>query len=201
MAVVWNLYRFDYSRYVQARPHLRKAQDPAAFAALAEGPETDALVEALIEGDVDIVAARHAFLIAYCCVGEPLPCTRRFPRILKQLRQDVRTEAGTEMLADAFAAGKNLESWLLPDAELVGFLTPPEAKVVLDAYRLAETRQRLTRQSRSRRIRRGGLLQVFSTFFRRLFDRGLAADETYRLLGELLEDAVGNDQGIAVVSV
>jgi hypothetical protein len=201
MAVVWNLYRFDYSRYVQVRPHLRKAQDPAAFAALAEGPEADAIVEALIEGDVDVIAARHAFLIAYCCVGEPLPCTRRFPRILKRLRQDVRTEVGTEMLADALAAGKNLESWLLPDAELVGFLTPAEAKVVLDAYRMAETRYKLARQPRSSRVRRGGLLQVFSTFFRRLFDRGLAADEMYRLLGELLEDAAIYNQGIAVVSV
>ena len=200
MSVAWNLYRFDYSRYVQIRPYLRSAKEPAEFAALSEGPETDAIVEALIEGELDVIGARHEFLIASCCVGEPLPCTKRMPAILRKLRQDVRTEEGIEMLADAFVAGRNLETWLLPYSELLGFLTPPETQAVFNSYRLAETRYNPERQNSNKSPRRGGLLPSVAAFARLLFDRGLATDELYRLLGEFLEEAAEHRQGLAVVA-
>ncbi len=201
MDAVWNLYRFNHYRFVQIRPLLRSAADPAAFAALAEGPETEAIVEALIEGELDIVGARQDISITLCCVGEPLPCPRHFPRILQQMRDDVRTEEGTEMLSDAIAGARNLESWLRPPGKLAGLLTPDETKTVYEAYWTAEGRRRLPRRKRAKPVRRGGLLVAIDTFFRRLFDRGLAAHEVYRLLGQLLEEAVENGQGIAVVTV
>lgn len=201
MNPVWNLYRFDHYRFVQVRPQLRSAADPAAFAALAEGPETDAIVEALIEGDVDIAGARQDVLIALCCVGEPLPCPKRFPRILQRMRHDVRTEEGTEMLTDAIAGARNLDTWLRPPGKLAGFLTPDETSAVYQAYWTADSRGRPPHRKTDRPMRRGGLLSAIATFFRRLFDRGLATDEVYRLLGELLEEAVANGQGIAVITV
>ena len=199
--ITWNLYRFDYLRYVEMRPILRAAKEPAAFASLADQPETDAIVEALIEGDIDAVGARQAFLIASCCIGESLPCPSDFPRILRRLRRDIKTEAGIELLSDAIAGARNMDTWLLPKGQLAGFLTPVETEAVLDAYRLAKTRRSPGRPPKRTRARRGGLLPGIATFLRRLFDRGLAADELYRLLGELLEEAVDNDEGIAVVCV
>src|SRR5436853_6049754 len=89
----WNLYRFDYLRYVDVRPRLRSAKEPAAFASLADQPETDAIVEALIEGDIDPTSARQAFLITLCCIAEPLPCPKEFPRVLRRLRKEIRSEA------------------------------------------------------------------------------------------------------------
>jgi len=201
MTAVWNLYRFDYIRFVEIRPYLRTAAEPADFAALSQGAETDAIVEAVIEGDLNAISARHAFLLACCCVGQPLPCPRRFPRILKQLRQDIHTEAGTDLLSDAMAGRRNLETWLQPRGEVLGLLTPAETSDVLAAYLMAESAHRLSRARGGRRLRRGGLLNAFATFFRRLFDRGLAADEVFRLLGDLLETAVANGEGIAVIAV
>ena len=139
--ITWNLYRFDYHRYIEVRPRLRAAKDPAQFATLAHQPDTEAIVEALIEGDINAVGARQAFLIAYCCVGEPLPCPANFPRILRRLRRDIRAEAGIELLADALAGARNLDAWLQPRAQLAGFLTPAETETVLEAYRLTKTRR------------------------------------------------------------
>lgn len=201
MNPVWNLYRFDHYRFVQVRPLLRAAAHPAEFAALADTDETDAIIEALIEGDIDVVGARQDFLISLCCAGEPVPCPKHFPRILQRMRIDVRTEEGTEMLSDAIAGGRNLDSWLRPPGKLAGLLTPDEASAVYESYVLAESRSRLPRRNNVRPVRRGGLLSAIATFFRRLFDRELASDEVYRLLGQLLEDAVNNGQGIAVVTV
>lgn len=201
MDPLWNLYRFDHYRFVQLRPALRCASDAATFASLAEGPASEAIVEALIEGDVDVVGARQDFLIALCCIGEPVPCPKRFPRILQRMRTDVRTEEGAEILSDAIAGGRNLDNWLLPAGKLAGILTPDETSTVYQAYSTADALGRLGRLKRHQSVRKGGLLSGIVTFFRRLFDWGLAGDEVYRLLGQLLEEAVACGQGIAVVTV
>jgi hypothetical protein len=158
-------------------------------------------VEAIIEGELNAISARHAFLIACCCLGQPLPCPRRFPRILQRLRQDIHTEAGTDLLSEAMAGRRNLETWLQPRGEVLGLLTPEETSEVLAAYLMAESAHRQPRRKGGKRVRRGGLLNAFGTFFRRLFDRGLATDEVFRLLGDLLESAVANKEGIAVIAV
>ncbi len=201
MDVAWNLYRFDYARYVQIRPLLRTAVEAPAFAAVSDCPETDAIVEALIDGEVVPTEARQAFVISLCCVGDALPCPRSFPLILKQIRRDIRSEAGAEMLTDAIAGGRNLDTWLRPSAKFAGFLTPDETSTVWGLYKLAELRVRAPYERSRGRTRRGGLINNAASFVRRLFDLGLGADEVYRLLGELLEDAVYHSQGVAVVAV
>lgn len=199
MAVMWNLYRFDYVRYVALRRYLRTAADAAEFAGLAEGPETEAIVEALVEGEIDVLGARQAFVVAQCCIGEPLPCPQRFPRIVKRLRRDVRAELGAEILIEAVLGSRDVESWLGRSGKLTGFLNPDETAAVLDAYRFVGKRLRAEKAGNTAGMLIRHLFHNAVTFVRRLFDRGLAADEVYRLLGELLEAAVAEGHGIAVV--
>jgi hypothetical protein len=201
MTAVWNLYRFDYYRFLQLRPQLRTAVDADEFAAIDAGPGADAIVEALIERELDGIQARQAMLIACCCVGDPMPCPRHLPAVLKRLLQHAQAEAGADLLIDAIAGARNMESWLQPRGQLVGFLTPDETRSVLDAYVLADASARLARRKSHRPARHGGVLHVLLTFLRRAFDRDLPAEELYRLLGELLEEAVSHGNGIAVVSV
>ena len=198
--VRWNLYRFDYVRFVELRPFLRSASAPSAFAELADSPDTDAIVAAFNEGEIDVVAARQAIVISIGCVGEPLPFPNNFAGVLRRLRKDIRGEEGFEILIDAIVGGRNIETWLAPGGELVGLLTPTEVKTVLDAYRSGSSSTRKRLEPSLRPKRRGGLLPNIATFLRHLFDRGLAIDELYRLLGELLEEAVSNGEGIAVVT-
>ena len=195
----WNLYRFDQVRYAELRPMLRTATRPAEFAALADSVETDAIIEALIEGDLDAVSVRQAFLITLCCNGEPLECPRGLPRILQRMRSDIRAETGSEILSDAIVGSRNIERWLLPTGKLAGFLTPGEAASVLESFRSSDSRHSARGRARRRPARRGGLFNAVATFFRRLFDQGLASDEMQRLLRELLEAAVANNEGIAVI--
>ncbi|HLJ57587.1 MAG TPA: hypothetical protein VKT77_21300 [Chthonomonadaceae bacterium] len=196
MDAYWNLYRFDYSRFVMLLPSVRSALDPTAFASLSDSQETDAIVEALVEGDIEVVPARHDLVISLCCIGEPLPCPRQFLKILQKMRSNPRSEAGMDILADAFAAGRNLEAALRPPGRLAGLLTPAETADVYASYWKGGARGLPQRRPR---IRRGGLVGAIGGFFRRLFDRGLAEDELRRLLGDLLEEAVENGEGMAVV--
>jgi len=200
MAKVWNLYRFDFARFLLLRPELRIANQASEFALLGDSPDIEAIVVALVDGEIDAVAARHSVLIALCCVGEPVSCPLRFTRTLQMMRRNVRAEIGIEMLSDAIAGQRNIEPWLRPDGKLVGYLTPDETVKVLEALNISELVRGFNPGRRSPRVRRGGLVGGVRTFFRRLFDRGPANDEVSRLLGEMLEEAVSNREGIAVIS-
>ena len=200
MAVVWKLYRFNHARFLQIRPRLRSALLATEFAALADGPDLDAVVEALNEGETDAFSARHDVIIAVCCSGDPLPCSACFPKVLQSMRRTMRAEEGTELLADAIAGGRNLESWLQPGGKLAGYLTSEEVEAVRDAYKKVKTSNHALRSKSGSRVRRGGVIWAIATFFRRLFDRGLAQDELYGLLGEFLDEVVAEKQGIAVIN-
>lgn len=199
MAVCWQLYRFDYSVFVQLRPALRTAATPAAFAALADSEETEAIVEAMLEDEIDVAEARQAFLLATCCGGEAISFHNSFPRLITSLRRERKAEAGLELLSEALAGGKNMESWLQPPIALIGFLTPRETLTLYEAYNLLTGSARQPGQGR-RRIRRGGLLKAILAFFSRLFDREPPPEEVFRLLGDMLEEAIQRDEGIAVVA-
>ena len=83
MQARWNVYCFDYARYLELRPRLRSAATADAFAVLAEGPEGEAIAQAVLEQTLTPEEARNALVIALCCVGDPLPLDATFPRFLR----------------------------------------------------------------------------------------------------------------------
>ena len=195
----WRFYRFDYAQYLELRPALRSATTPAAFAALADSPETDAITEAVESGEITIEAARHGWLIAVCCVGEGLLLEGGFPRLVAALGRRRGAEDAAERLAELAAGGKNLEAWLQPSFGLTGFLTPQETAALATDYARLTASGRL-RSGKKRKTRRGGLVGFVRNFFRRLLDAGLPAEELAPLIGELLTEAARKGEGVAVVS-
>jgi hypothetical protein len=198
MEVRWRFYRFDYARYLELRPALRSATTPVAFAALADGPETQAIVDALLENAISLTEARQTFVQVACCPGDPLPLDKGFPRLVGALARKRGAEDAAELLAEMAAGGKNLEAWLLPATDLIGFLTPEETARLHQSY--AVLSRGGLRMGQARRVRRGGLLGGMTGFLRNLFDRGLQTQEMLPLLGSLIEEAVENGEGIAVIA-
>ncbi len=204
MEVGWYFYRFDYARYLELRPALRSSTTPAAFAALAEDPETAALAEALHEETITVSEARKAFVQAACCLGDPLQLESGLPRFITALARRPGKEDAAELLGEMLAGGKHLEDWLLPATGLSGFLTPDETHALQQSYRALPPRRRPKRQADSptkrRSRRRGGLVGLCVGFVARLFDRGPQPDDIYHLLGELIDEAARNGEGLAVVA-
>jgi hypothetical protein len=198
MEVRWRFYRFDYRRYLELRPALRAATTPEAFAALADSPETQAIVDALLEDAISLAEARQAFVQAACCPGDPLPLDSGFPRFVGALARRRGAEEAAELLTEMAAGGKNLEAWLLPAAGLIGFLTPEETARLYRSY--AVLSRRGLGMGQAGRARRGGLLGGVTGFLRSLFDRGPQMQEMLPLLGSLIEEAVENGEGLAAVA-
>src|SRR5690242_18076949 len=121
MEVCWYFYRFDYSRYLTLRPALRAAAVPPSLAAIAQDPEMEAAVEALMEGAITIKEARETFVRALCCLGDPLVFDKGFPRVLAALRRHPGSEEAAEILGGMVAGGKNMEPWFYPAPGLAGF--------------------------------------------------------------------------------
>jgi hypothetical protein len=197
MEVRWRFYRFAYMRYLELRPALRSATTPDAFAALADSPETQAIVDALLENAISLTEARQAFVQATCCPGDALPLDSGFPRFVGALARKRGAEDAAELLTEMAAGGKNLEAWLLPAAGLIGFLTPEETMRLYQSYAVLS---RGSLAGQARRVRRGGLLGGMTGFLRILFDRGPQMQEMLPLLGSLIEEAVENGEGIAVIA-
>jgi hypothetical protein len=194
----WRLYRFDYTRYLELRPSLRSATTPAAFAAIADSPETCAIADALFEDEITLTDARRAFIETACCVGEPLVLDRNFARFVSAIGHRRGAEDAAELLSELLAGSKNLEPWMLPAVGLIGFLTPQETTLLSRSYAVVARRGRLGR--RGKRRRRGGLLGVCVGFLRRLFDRDLPDDEMLLLLGDQIAEAEERGEGLAVVA-
>ena len=200
MGTCWNVYRFDYARYLRLRPLLRSATTAAAFDALTDGADTEEVVAALANGEIAPSEARQAFLEALCCAGEPLPLDRGFPRLVMALGRRREGEEASELLSELLAGGKNLESWLLPPSGLVGFLTPQETT------ELALSFERLARRGSVPRLltgsaRRRGLMFHTQRLFRLLLDRDSQGDEMLSPLMELLAEAAENDEGLAAFTL
>lgn len=202
MGGCWYFYRFDYARYTEMRPTLRAATSPTTFATLAVGAETQAIVDALMEGEMSLLSARQAFVQAVCCLGEPLLFDRGLPRFVAVLARRRGAEDAAELLGEMLAGGKNLEPWLMPPAGLLGFLKPEETLELQRSYATLSRKGRLgvAKGAQPRRRRRGGLIGRLLGFGRRLFNSDPEADEMLLPLAELIAEAVTNGEGIAVVA-
>lgn len=202
MDVCWYFYRFDYDRFLLLRPSLRSATIPAAFAGLTDSPETQAVVDALMEGAMSIPEARIAFMQAACFLGDPLDFDKGLPRCIASLHRQRGREDAAELLGELLAGGKNMEPWLKPSG-LTGILTPEETLTVAHAYETAGTGAR--NQGRAYRIggsrvRRGGLVGAIFGFAATLFGRTPQKEEMLRLIGDLAREAATNGEGIIVVA-
>jgi hypothetical protein len=200
MGVSWYFYRFDYERYVEVRPALRSATRPGAFSAISETPEMQTIVESLSDGLITPSQARHGFVESLCCLGDPLPFDRGFPRFIAAMARRSSAADAAELLGSMVAGGKNMEAWLLPASGLVGFLTPPETVRLQEAYASLRRRGRLGSGRHGKRLRHGGLVGAIVGFGRSLLDRGPQPDEMLRQLGDLIDEAVEDGDGIAVVA-
>lgn len=202
MTACWYFYRFDHAQYITMRPTLRAAAAPASFLSISDGSEAVAIVEALVHQELSLLDAKHAFVQSLCCQGEPIPFHKGFPRLVATLSRTEEVEEGMEQLSQLLAGGKNLEDWLTPAAGLTGFLTPTETETLHRACKvlLRGGRLHLPGVKRRKKMRRGGLAGLLRGFFRRLFDREPPPEEILVLLGELVEEAIQREQGIAVVA-
>lgn len=201
MQVHWYLYRFDHNLYLQLRPMLRAAVTPEGLEALGEGPEVEAIADALEAQEMSLTEARSALVQALCCVGEPVPFTMELSRLISTLERTPGMEEGAALLGEMLS-GKRLEPWLLPSAGLSGFLTPQDASAVHVAYTSASPRA-LRRRS-GRRVRRGGLIRNGGAWcidlVRHLCGLAPRSEEMLRLLGALLAESTQHGCGIAAVS-
>lgn len=183
----------------ELRPALRSATTPAAFAAIADTPETGALAEALIDNEITFAEARRAFVETACCVGDPLLLDSHFARFVSELGRHRGAEEASELLAELLAGSKNLEPWLRDSSGFGGILTPEETLSLARSYSVVTKRGRIGKRGKKRR-RRGGLVGAVTDFIRRLFDRRPLDEEIVRLLGELIAEAQDNGEGVAVLT-
>lgn len=193
----WRFYRFDYTRYVALRPALRSATTPQAFAAVADNPRTDAIVDALMEEEITLLEARHAFIEATCCLDEPLSLDHHLPRLLSVLARRRGAEDIADTLSELLAGQKNKESWLLPSHGLIGYLTPAQTEELHEhLVRLRQSRSRVP----GKRRRHGGWLSGLHGFLRGLLSNAPEAEELLELLSTLTENALAHGDSIAVVA-
>lgn len=190
MQICWRFYRFDHDRYLQIRPALRAATQPADFAPLAESPELETLVIALAENTLSIPAIRQEYVRLLCCKGAALGLDRGFSRCVAILAARPQTEDAAELLTGLLTGYKNVEPWLAMDGMLCGFLTPEETIALRTSY--------VSLHDRRHRRKRHGIFEYFFRFMRLLFDQDALQEDMLRLLGDLIESAVRQGQGIAV---
>ena len=205
MADSWRFYRFDYAQYLELCPALRSVNTPAEFAALVDSADVenlaaaDAIASAALNGEITIQEARHHWIMATCCAGQPLEAEGNFARLVAALGRRRGMEDAAETLAELAAGGKNLDSWLLPSFGLLGFLTPQETeKLAAECDRIPKSAR--LRSGKKRRGRRGGLFGFVRNFLRRLLNVNPQTDELLPLIHALLNEAAENGEGIAVVS-
>ncbi len=205
MQTCWNLYRFDYVRYLEMRPHLRPACLPDEFLAFLPGPEGEALAVAVDEERLALEAARNAVVQWLCCGADPLPIDMGFPRFLTLMaRRRGGYEAG-ELLSELVSGGRGTESWLHDPGGITGFLTPEETQVLYVATCIllgkgGKSGRTSTRQRKnSPRTRpRNGLIGMFARFLRNIFLSTPRHEDLLFLLEAYLKSAVVNGQGLAV---
>lgn len=197
----YSFYRFDHARFVALRPALRSATTPAAFAALAETPETEALVTALLEDAITVQEARSAFVQEVCCLGDPLSLGKGLPRFVAALARRRGAEDAAELLGELLAGKRNREPWFSLTSGLIGFLTPEETQALHRSYSAfaLQGRLRMPSAGKRRRARRGGLVGACVGFFSHLLDRDPKLDDMQQLLGDLIEEAACNGEGIAAI--
>ena len=181
------------------------ARSPEAFAALAEGPEGDAIAEGVAEGTLTLESARNVLVSTLCCLDDPLPVDASFPRFLAALGRRRGAEEAAEMLGALVSGGRPVEVWLRDPQGLLGWLTPEETQALHNSYTsLSGMNGRHRRiigsigKGRSRPLRRGGLLGSFVCFMRNLFNAGPQPDDILFLLGKQLQEAIAQNQGLAV---
>ena len=195
----WNVYRFDYARYLELRPVLSAAETLEAFAAIEEGSRMEAVVDALAGGELTPVDARHAALEVLCCLGDPLALDRSFVRLISAIGRREAAEPAAEAIGKWLAGGKNIEPWLIPSRGFLGLLTPEETQTLYLDYRAVLKRGGRASGGR-RRTRRGGLMGGLRSFLRSLFDRSPQPEDVLRLFGDLLARAARQGEGLALIA-
>src|SRR5579862_3061108 len=201
MHVQWALYRFDHARFLALRPQLRAAATSADLARLACTAETCAVAEAFEEGEITVGEARSMIVQALCFDGAPLPVDAGLLRLVAALQRIAALEDSGELLNAMLSGGHHIEPWLRPAAGLVGFLTPEEVYQIHTTWLAAEPRALKRAQSAGAPRRRGGLLRPLIQLLQHLRASGPPPGDLFRLLNELLADAVGSNEGIAALSI
>ncbi len=197
MSVFWQFTCFDYDNFLSLRKDLRAAESPEDFAALSANSMTDAIVASLAAGEMKAAVARNAFVQALCCTGEPLLLDAGLLRIVAKMAHTRGVEDLGEQLEAFLGGGMNLETWFQPGEALAGFLTPEQTREL--GMRYGDTMRR-GGTGRGRRRRQGGLVGKTGAFVRQLFAMEARPEESLRLLGELISEAAGAGQGIAVTT-
>jgi hypothetical protein len=201
MHVQWYLYRFDHARYLTLRPLLRAAVKPADFAALTGTPELDAILEAFEAGEITVGEARSSFVQELCFSGAPLPADAALARLVSALQRVSGLEDSGDLLNAMLSGGAHIEPWLRPTAGLTGCLTPLEVAQIHRSWITAEPRVLRHASLAGRRVRRGGLLRPAIRLLQHLQAGGPQPDDLFRLLFDLIVEAVGSDEGLAAVAV
>lgn len=198
MEVAWYVYRFDYARFLEVRPALRIAVTPDDFAALVRSAEDEAVLDAVVEGDLSVYQARQAFLHADCCLGEPLNIDRSFAREVMTMTRRRGAEDAGEMLSELLGGGKNMERWLGEPELLLGFLTPDQTSTLLSALgRIVRRSGQSARSGRSAVLRP---IAAAGAFLRLLLDRQMRSEDTLQLLAAAADAALERGTGIAVIA-
>ncbi len=196
MPANWNVYRFDYARYMALRPLLSVAESVDAFADVEADARMEVILDALAGGELTPLEARHATLEALCCLGTPLPLDRSFARLISAAGRREAAEPAAEAIGKLLAGGKNLEPWLLPSSGFAGLLTPEETLALHRDFAAVLKRG----GAGGRRTRSGGLLGGLRSFFRYLLDRNPRPEDVLRLFGELVALAAKRGEGVALVA-
>lgn len=203
MAICWYFYRFDYAAYTVFRPALRSATTPAAFATLADCPDTLEIVEELLHRDITVETAKHKFVLAKCLLGDPMPIDTSFARFVAGLARRKGFEDAADVLSELIEGGKNRETWLAGDSGISGYLKPEELVLLECLHDGVPKRNRLGATGspeRRRAAQRGGILGAGANFARQLIVPLSAEDDMLIELCELLNASNAHHDGIIVIS-
>ena len=193
------LCRFDYARYAELRPKLRVATLPTHFEKFCTTPELQESLLALEEELISPELLRQEIVRAECCLASPLELDSAFPRFVRELAQRSKTSDAAVLFSELLAGQRHLESWLRADGGLLGILTPDDA-LSLEVNLLVLVHRGYMGSRAGRRRRRGGLIGHIGSFLRGLFASPPSDDELLSLLNDLLSDANGNDEGLALLA-
>ncbi len=187
----WYLYHFDFERYLELRPILGRAHDPASLEPLVQDTETQTIYDELLEGSITLAVARHAMVETLCCIGEPLVFARELSRLVSHLSKIKEGIEASIILSELLSGGYNLDKWLLPPCKTYGFLKPSQT------VELAES---LLYYLKKRKRKPGhGILRFLHRILLGLTDAPPPERDTLEHLTPFIVEAAENGFGVAVV--
>ena len=194
MNVRWRLYRFNYELFKDISTALRDAEAAADFEPFATTPALDAIVVKLDKGKMHPASAKQRFIISLCCEGQPVDLDRRFLNTAAALKKNENTSTAGRRLHNLLTGGTLDDTWLADTGRgpFRGLLAPHHTFDLLNNCR--PVMDRVSRRSRSS-------ADDVRYFLRMMFNDGFDQGATLQAVCVLLQTAVENREGIAVVAV